>query len=206
MANNLTVSQQVVQYGNIVLSAPIRVLVFLLLISAVAIVAMEHPPLMVSYSAQLGNPERKIETLYIVNPNVEKRELFFEVSSQGDVLDFGPNQFSAVDLGSKSIRFLKLTVVERGEATVSLIRSQLEHTLVAAVPPQSVEIVSKDTAERRFAFAYFIGLLLAVKGTFGAIASLIGGVSSVAALRNPHEAVVRAISALKWIFGRSDLA
>lgn len=102
MANSIPVAEQLAIACNLIRSRPKRILLLLLLAAAVPIVARKYEPIMVKYTARLANPEREIETLFIVNPNVEKREVLLDLSPNGDVIDLGIDPSTAIDLSSKS--------------------------------------------------------------------------------------------------------
>jgi|SRR5947209_16922739 len=186
MANNLPVSEQIALAKNFIRTRPARVLLLLLLVALVPIVARKYEPILVKYSARITNPDREIETLFIVNPNVDKRNVILELSPNGDVIDLGIDQATAVDLTNRMSRFIKLTVAEQSAATVSILRSQPGHPPVSAAS-KTLEVVSADTVMRYVALTYIVSLMLFLKDAIGGLGAAIGLLSSVSTLSNLSE-------------------
>jgi hypothetical protein len=186
MANSITVPEQLVLAGNFIRTKPIRVLVILFLVAAAPIVARKYEPIIVKYSARLTDPEREIETLLIVNPNADKRDVFLDLSPHGETVDFGVDESVAIDLSNKPTRSIRLTVPEQGVSTITVLRSQLDHLPVKA-PPKSVEFVPTDSVMRRVAITFLISLMLFIKEALGAIGALVGAISGAAVVFNPRE-------------------
>jgi len=186
MANNITVPEQLALAGSFVRTKPIRVLVILFLIAAAPIVARKYEPIIVTFTARLADPEREIETLFIVNPNADKRDVLLDLAPHGESMDFGVDQSAAVDLSTKATRIIRLTVEEQSVSTISILRSQLEHPGVKT-SPKTAEFVPADSAMRRVAITYLISLMLFIKEAFGAIGALIGAISGAAVVFNPRE-------------------
>jgi hypothetical protein len=128
------------------------------------------------YSAHLAAPEREIETLLIVNPNIDKREVLLDLSQNGEVLDLGVDEAAAIDMSNKSPRLAKLSILERSVSVVTILRAQLEHGSVKVVS-KSMEIMSTDSVMRRVAMFYVISLMLFLTGFISTISSLIGALT-----------------------------
>jgi hypothetical protein len=188
MANNLPVARQFTLVRDFVRTRPTRVLILVLLIVIGTVVAQKYEPIMMKYSARLTNPEREIETLLIVNPNNDKREVLLDLSPYGEILDLGIDEAAAIDLSSKSTRLAKLSVLERSVSIVTILRTQLEHGSVKVVP-KSIEIMSTDSVMRRVAMGYFISLMLFLTGSLSAISSMIGALTVLSNVFDPRELV-----------------
>jgi hypothetical protein len=173
MANSLPVAQQFILVRDFVRTRPTRVLMLVVLIVIGAVVTQKYEPIMMKYTARLTNPEREIETLLIVNPNIDKREVLLDLSPNGEIVDLGIDEAAAIDLSSKSPRLAKLGVLERSVSIVTILRTQLEHGSVKVVP-KSMEIMSTDSVIRRVAMGYLISLMLFLTGFLSAISSMIG--------------------------------
>jgi hypothetical protein len=173
MANSLPVAQQFILVRDFVRTRPTRVLILVLLIVIGAIVTQKYEPIIMKYTARLANPERQIDTLLIVNPNIDKREVLLDLSPDGEIVDLGIDEAAAVDLSSKSPRLAKLSILERSVAIVTILRSQFTHGSVK-IAPRSIEIASADSAMRRVAMGYLISVLLFLTGFLSSISSLIG--------------------------------
>jgi hypothetical protein len=176
MANNLPVAQQFVLVRDFVRTRPTRVFILVLLIVIGSIVAQKYEPIVMKYTAHLTNPEREIETLLIVNPNIEKREVLLDLSPNGEVVDLGVDEAAAIDLSSKSPRLAKLSILERSVSIVTILRTQLEHGAVKVIP-KSMEIMSTDSAMRHVALGYLISLMLFLTGFLSAASSMIGALT-----------------------------
>jgi hypothetical protein len=176
MANNLPVAQQFILVRDFVRTRPTRVLMLVLLIVIGTTVAQKYEPIIMKYSARLTNPEREIETLLIVNPNIDKREILLDLSPNGEVVDLGVDEAAAIDMSSKSLRLAKLSVLERSVSIVTILRTQLEHGSVKVVS-KSMEIMSTDSVMRRVAAGYLISLMLFLTGFLSAISSMIGALT-----------------------------
>jgi hypothetical protein len=173
MANSLPVAQQFILVRDFVRTRPTRVLMLVVLIVIGAVVAQKYEPIMMKYTARLTNPEREIETLLIVNPNIDKREVLLDLSPNGEIVDLGIGEAAAIDLSSKSPRLAKLSTLERSVSIVTILRTQLDHGSVKVVP-KSMEIMSTDSVMRRVAMGYLISLMLFLTGFLSAISSMIG--------------------------------
>jgi hypothetical protein len=173
MANSLPVAQQFILVRDFVRTRPTRVLMLVVLIVIGAVVAQKYEPIMMKYTARLTNPEREIETLLIVNPNIDKREVLLDLSPNGEIVDLGSDEAAAIDLSSKSPRLAKLSILERSVSIVTILRTQLDHGSVKVVP-KSMEIMSTDSVMRRVAMGYLISLMLFLTGFLSAISSMIG--------------------------------
>jgi hypothetical protein len=173
MANSLPVAQQFILVRDFVRTRPTRVLMLVVLIVIGAVVAQKYEPIMMKYTARLTNPEREIETLLIVNPNIDKREVLLDLSPNGEIVDLGIGEAAAIDLSSKSPRLAKLSILERSVSIVTILRTQLDHGSVKVVP-KSMEIMSTDSVMRRVAMGYLISLMLFLTGFLSAISSMIG--------------------------------
>jgi hypothetical protein len=186
MANNLPVAQQFALVRDFVRTRPKRVLILVLLIVISAVVTQKYEPIMMKYTARLTNPEREIETLLIVNPNIDKREVLLDLSPNGEVLDLGIDEAAAIDMSSKSPRFAKLSILERSVSIVTILRAQLEHGSVKVVP-RSMEIMSTDSVMRRVAMGYLISLMLFLTGFLSSISSAIGALTVLSNVFDPRE-------------------
>jgi hypothetical protein len=176
MANNLPVAQQFILVRDFVRTRPTRVLMLVLLIVIGTTVAQKYEPIIMKYSARLTNPEREIETLLIVNPNIDKREILLDLSPNGELVDLGVDEAAAIDMSSKSLRLAKLSVLERSVSIVTILRTQLGHGSVKVVS-KSMEIMSTDSVMRRVAAGYLISLMLFLTGFLSAISSMIGALT-----------------------------
>jgi hypothetical protein len=153
MANSLPVAQQFALVRNFVRTRPTRVLILVLLVVIGTTVSQKYEPIIMKYSARLTNPEREIETLLIVNPNIDKREVLLDLSPNGEVLDLGIDEAAAIDMSGKSPRLAKFSIPERSVSIVSILRAQLEHSPVKVVP-KAIEVISTDSVMRRLAMGY----------------------------------------------------
>jgi hypothetical protein len=176
MANSLPVAQQFALVRNFVRTRPTRALILVLLIVIGAIATQKYEPIVMRYSAHLAAPEREIETLLIVNPNIDKREVLLDLSQNGEVLDLGVDEAAAIDMSNKSPRLAKLSILERSVSVVTILRAQLEHGSVKVVS-KSMEIMSTDSVMRRVAMFYLISLMLFLTGFISTISSLIGALT-----------------------------
>jgi hypothetical protein len=186
MANSLPVAEQFALARNFVRTRPTRVILLVLLIVIGSVVTRKYEPIIMKYSARLANPDREIETLLIVNPNTDKREVVLDLSPNGEVLDLGVDEAAAIDLSGKNTRFVKLSVLERGVSIVTILRSQIEHGAIKVIP-KSLEIVSADSVMRSIAVGYLISLMLFLTGFLSAISSVIGALTVISNAFNPRE-------------------
>jgi hypothetical protein len=186
MANILPVAEQFALARNFVRTRPTRVILLVLLIVIGSVVTRKYEPIIMKYSARLANPDREIETLLIVNPNTDKREVVLDLSPNGEVLDLGVDEAAAIDLSGKNTRFVKLSVLERGVSIVTILRSQIEHGAIKVIP-KSLEIVSADSVMRSIAVGYLISLMLFLTGFLSAISSVIGALTVISNAFNPRE-------------------
>ena len=98
-----------------------------------------------------------------MNPNTDKREVVLDLSPNGEVMDLGVDEAAAIDLSSKSPRFAKLSILERGVSIVTILRTQMEHGSIKVIP-KSLEFVSTDWVMRSIAMGYLISLMLFLTG------------------------------------------
>jgi hypothetical protein len=190
MANSLPVAQQFALARNFVRTRPTRVILLVLLIVIGSVVTRKYEPIIMKYSARLANPEREIETLLIVNPNIDKREVVLDLSPNGEVLDLGVDEAAAIDLSGKNTRFAKLFVLERSVSIVTILRSQIDHGAIKVIP-KSLEIVSPDSVMRSIAMGYLISLMLFLTGFLSAISSMIGALTVLSNAFDPRELMER---------------
>jgi hypothetical protein len=186
MANSLPVAEQFALARNFVRTRPTRVILLVLLIVIGSVVTRKYEPIIMKYSARLANPDREIETLLIVNPNVDKREVVLDLSPSGEVLDLGIDEAAAIDLSGKNTRFAKLSVLERSVSIVTILRSQIDHGSIKVIP-KSLEIVSTDSVMRSIAMGYLVSLMLFLTGFLSAISSVIGALTVLSNAFKPHE-------------------
>lgn len=186
MANSLPVAEQFALARNFVRTRPTRVILLVLLIIIGSVVTRKYEPIIMKYSARLANPEREIETLLIVNPNVDKREVVLDLSPNGEVLDLGVDEAAAIDLSGKNTRFAKLSVLERSVSIVTILRSQIDHGSIKVIP-KSLEIMSTESVMRSIALGYLVSLMLFLTGFLSAISSVIGALTVLSNAFDPRE-------------------
>jgi hypothetical protein len=186
MANSLPVAEQFALARNFVRTRPTRVILLVLLIVIGSVITRKYEPIIMKYSARLANPDREIETLLIVNPNTDKREVVLDLSPNGEVLDLGVDEAAAIDLSGRNTRFAKLSILERSVSIVTILRSQIEHGAIKVIP-KSLEIVSADSVMRSIAMGYLISLMLFLTGFLSAISSVIGALTVISNAFNPRE-------------------
>lgn len=162
------------------------ILILVLLIVIGTIAAQKYEPTIMKYSTHLANPDREIETLLIVNPNNNQREVVLDLSPKGEILDLGIDEATAIDLSSKSPRLAKLKVLERSVSVVTILRAQLEHGPVKAVP-NSAEIIPADSTMRRVATSYLISLVLFMTGFLSTMSSAIGALTVLSNVFDPRQ-------------------
>jgi len=173
MANNLSAGQQGKAIWGFIKTRPARAVRFLV-IGLVAIAAVQkYDPIVIKYSTYFGDPTREIETLILINPNIDKRDLVLNLSPNGEAYDFGVDEAFAADLSAKALRSAKLSVLERSVSVVSILRTQLEHSSIKILGPP-IEIETSGSIMRRLAFAYVISLLLFFTGILQAVTSVAG--------------------------------
>ncbi len=186
MANNIPGRQQLSLAVNFVRTRPVRAGILLLAIGVMVLVTYKHDPIIIKYSAHYGDPKREIETLVLVNPNIEKREIVLYLSPDGGVQEFGlddPDDAVAMDLSNRSLRTAKLSLLQRSVSIVSIVRDKLEHGAVKIVPGP-VEMEPSSSMMRSIAIAYVVSLLLLLTGFVSGISSAVGALSF---LSNPRD-------------------
>jgi hypothetical protein len=188
MANSLPVAQQFALVHSFVRTRPLRVLILLLLIIIGTVITQKYEPIVMKYTAHLANPDREIETLLIVNPNVESKEVLLDLSPNGEVLDLGIDEAAALDLSSKSPRLAKLSILERSVSIVTILRTQLEHGAVK-IAPKAMAVMSTDSVMRHVAIGYVISLMLFLTGFLATISSLIGVLTVLSNAFDPRELI-----------------
>jgi hypothetical protein len=152
----------------------------------VLLVSHKYDPIVIKYSAHFGAPAREIETLVLVNPNVDKREVVLHLSPDGEVQDFGLDEDDgavAMDLSNKNLRTARLSLLQRSVSVVSIVRDKLEHGAVRIIPGP-IEIEPSTAMMRSIAFAYVISSLLLLAGFLSGISSAVG---ALIFLSNPRD-------------------
>jgi hypothetical protein len=186
MANNIPGRQQITLAANFVRTRPARACILLLFIGIVLLVSHKYDPIVIKYSAHFGAPAREIETLVLVNPNVDKREVVLHLSPDGEVQDFGLDEDDgavAMDLSNKNLRTARLSLLQRSVSVVSIVRDKLEHGAVRIIPGP-IEIEPSTAMMRSIAFAYVISSLLLLAGFLSGISSAVG---ALIFLSNPRD-------------------
>jgi hypothetical protein len=186
MANNIPGRQQIALVANFVRTRPTRVGILLLFIGIVLLVSHKYDPIVIKYSAHFGDPAREIETLVLVNPNVDKRDVVLHLSADGEVQDFGFDEddgAAAMDLSNKNLRTARLSLFQRSVSVVSIVRDKLEHGAVRIVPGP-IQIEPSTAMMRSIAIAYVISLLLLLTGFLSGISSAVGALTF---LSNPRD-------------------
>jgi hypothetical protein len=187
MANNLPGRQQLALAANFVKAKPVRAGILLLLIGLMVLVNYKHDPIVIKYSAHFGDPMREIETLILVNPNVEKREVVLRLSPTGEIENFGLDEDEAavaMDLSGKSLQTAKLGLLQRSVSIVSIVRDKLEHDKIK-ITPGPIDMESSTSMMRSIALAYVVSLLLVLTGMLSGISSVVGALTF---LSNPRDA------------------
>jgi hypothetical protein len=172
MANNLSARQQLIIIWNLIKTRPARALSFLMVVIFAIVVAQKYDPIVIKYRAAFGDPTHEIETLILVNPNTDKRDIVLNLSPNGEVNDLGVDEAHVVDLSAKSFRSAKLSLLERSVSIVNILRVQLDHSSIRI--PGPIEIETSNSIMRRLAFAYVVSLILFFTGMLQAIASVAG--------------------------------
>lgn len=203
MGNNLSVTEQLALFRDIVWARPLLgAILAILLVFGIAF--GKSDPMLWRLSALLTEPDREIETLIVANPNVDMRQVIVELSPRGAALDLGIDQATALDLESKGARLARLNVSERSVSVVTILRKK-EHgpSPTKAVPP-TLQSISSDSIMRQLAVSYLLGLLLyaASFGTWLTVAwTVLTGVNIVATA-NPRVwktiALQRLGDAVRW--------
>jgi hypothetical protein len=186
MANNIPGRQQLTLAVNFVRTRPIRAGILLLAIAVMVLVTYKHDPIVIKYSAHFGDPKREIETLILVNPNIDKKDVVLYLSPDGAVQEFGledADDAVAMDLSSKSLKTAKLSLLQRSVSIVSIVRDKLEHGEVKIIPGP-IEMEPSGSMMRSIAIAYVVSLLLLLTGFVSGISSAVGALSF---LSNPRD-------------------
>jgi hypothetical protein len=188
MANNIPGRQQLSLAVNFVRTRPIRAGILLLAIGIMVLVSYKHEPIVIKYSAHFGDPKREIETLVLVNPTIERKEIVLYLSPNGEVQEFSPDDVDdavAMDLSGKNLRTAKLSLLQRSVSVVSIVRDKLDHGPVKVIPGP-VEIEPSSSMMRSIAIAYLVSLLLLLTGFVSGISSAVGALSF---LSNPRDLI-----------------
>lgn len=123
--NSLEPRQQAKLLWDLIKQKPMRTAALLVAVVIGIIASTPHDLLVVKYTAQLGDADdRRIETLLIVNPNTGKREMVAQLAPTGKADELGFDYAYAVDLSSKSEKFLKMDVGDSGLAVLNLLRKK----------------------------------------------------------------------------------
>jgi hypothetical protein len=160
MGNNLSIIEQLALFRDVMRAKPI-ISAALVILALIGIFFGNTEPTLWRLSALLAESDRQIETLVVVNPNVDVKQVFVELSASGQpLLDLGINQSTALDLDNKSTRQARLNVGERSVSVVTILRKKEQlPSLTRAVPP-TVQPKSSDSIMRQIAISYLVGLLL----------------------------------------------
>jgi hypothetical protein len=188
MANNIPGRRQLALAVNFVKTRPVRSGILLLAIGIMVLVTYKHDPIVIKYSAHFGNPKREIETFVLVNPNIEKREIVFYLSPDGEVQEFSVDDIDdavAMDLSGKNLKTAKFSLLQRSVSIVSVVRDKLDHGAVKIIPGP-IEMEPSSSMMRSIAIAYVVSLLLLLTGFVSGISSAVGALSF---LSNPRDLV-----------------
>jgi len=157
MTNNLTITEQLVLFREIVRTRPFLSAALIVLVSLYMFFGSREPQLW-KFSAVLTGPDREIETLIIANPKIDKRDVFVEFAPAGHTSDLGFDQSTAIEFDNKT-RSARLNVGERGVSIITVLRKDLQHGPTKAVAPAR-EVTPTDSIMRQLALSYLIGLAL----------------------------------------------